>query len=203
MPLRPCEAITIRSQPCLRAAASADFIGDRGGQNAPASSVGLSSLPNSPFAAYLMKVEGASDIPVAGKAALAGDNRSSIKQAEHTYGLMMHMSSSLGVNCTYCHNSRAFGEWAGGPPQRATAWYGIRMARDLNNDYLVPLTSTFPAHRLGTGGDVAKINCATCHQGAYKPVYGAQMAKDYPALQGGAAKAHDPSTAALIDRLKA
>jgi photosynthetic reaction center cytochrome c subunit len=32
-------------------------------------------------------------------------------------------------------------------------------------------------------GDVAKLNCATCHQGAYKPLNGAQMAKDFPELQ--------------------
>jgi photosynthetic reaction center cytochrome c subunit len=29
---------------------------------------------------------------------------------------------------------------------------------------------------------VAKLNCATCHQGAYKPLNGAQMAKDFPEL---------------------
>ena len=31
---------------------------------------------------------------------------------------------------------------------------------------------------------MAKVNCATCHQGVYKPLYGAAMAKDYPELQG-------------------
>ena len=48
----------------------------------------------------------------AGKMVLAqpgeAANRSSLKQTEHTYGLMMHMSDSLGVNCTYCHNTRSF-----------------------------------------------------------------------------------------------
>jgi len=63
-----------------------------------------------------------------------------------------------------------------------TAWHGIRMARDLNNAYLEPLTATFPAQRLGPKGDVAKINCATCHQGAWKPLYGAGMAKAHPEL---------------------
>jgi photosynthetic reaction center cytochrome c subunit len=56
------------------------------------------------------------------------------------------------------------------------------MARELNVDYLVPLTETFPAKRLGPTGDVAKINCSTCHQGVNKPLYGAPMAKDYPEL---------------------
>jgi photosynthetic reaction center cytochrome c subunit len=66
------------------------------------------------------------------------------------------------------------------------------MARDLNNHYLVPLTSTFPAHRLGVQGDVAKINCATCHQGLFKPLYGESMAKDYPELTG---EMHPPAPA--------
>ncbi len=65
-----------------------------------------------------------------------------------------------------------------------TAWYGIRMARDINNNYMVPITNVFPAHRLGPEGDVAKANCATCHQGAYKPLYGVSMLKDYPFLTG-------------------
>jgi photosynthetic reaction center cytochrome c subunit len=62
------------------------------------------------------------------------------------------------------------------------------MARDLNNDYLKPLTSVFPANRLGPKGDVAKVNCTTCHQGAFKPLYGAPMAKDFPELQALAPK---------------
>ena len=95
---------------------------------------------------------------------------------------MSHMSTSLGVNCTYCHNSRSFASWETSPPQRATAWYGIRMVRDLNNDYMTPLTGVFPAHRLGPTGDVGKANCLTCHQGAYKPLYGKSMVKDYPGM---------------------
>ena len=45
------------------------------------------------------------------------------------------------------------------------------------------LTDTFPANRRGPAGDVAKVNCATCHQGAHKPLYGAEMAKFHPELQ--------------------
>ena len=75
-----------------------------------------------------------------------------------------------------------------------TAWYGIRMARDLNLAYMEPLTDTFPAHRKGETGDVAKVNCATCHQGAYKPLNGAKMAKDFPELGGQADAA--PTTVA-------
>lgn len=44
------------------------------------------------------------------------------------------------------------------------------MTRELNNGYLLPLTSSLPAHRLGPHGDVAKIQCSTCHHGACKPL---------------------------------
>jgi photosynthetic reaction center cytochrome c subunit len=99
------------------------------------------------------------------------------------------------VNCTYCHNTQSFSSWENSTPQRATAWYGIRMARDLNLDYMKPLTATFPAARLGATGDVAKVNCATCHQGAYKPLNGQSMLKDYPEL----AKPAEPAPAKLVE----
>lgn len=161
---------------------TAGMVGDDAGQNSPAKTVGLTSLPYDPFTAYLSQ---AGDIRVVGDTPLPSGNRKSIKQTEGTYGLMMHMSESLGVNCTYCHNSRSFSTWDQSTPQRMTAWHGIRMARDLNAGYLEPLTSVFPAGRSGPTGDVAKINCSTCHQGAYKPLYGASMLKDHPELGGG------------------
>ena len=45
---------------------------------------------------------------------------------------MIAISKSLGVNCTFCHNTREFGQWAESTPQRVTAWHGIQMVRDLN-----------------------------------------------------------------------
>ena len=163
--------------------AANSVMGDLAGQNIANKAAALSSLPYDPYTPYL---KDAQPIRVNGKEALkltgAGANRASTKQAEHTYSLMMHMADSLGVNCTYCHNTRNFASWTEAPPQRVTAWHGIRMARDLNNAYLEPLTSTFPAQRLGPKGDVAKVNCATCHQGAWKPLYGAAMSKAYPEL---------------------
>ena len=39
-----------------------------------------------------------------------------IKDAEYTYALMMNWSSSLGVNCTFCHSSRAFQNWESSTP---------------------------------------------------------------------------------------
>jgi photosynthetic reaction center cytochrome c subunit len=162
----------------------AKFIGDLAGQNQPMKMVGMSSLTIDPYSLFLL---GDATIGIGGAKALPSDHVASILQTEHTYGLMMHMSDGLGVNCTYCHNTRNFKTWEGSPPQRTTAWHGIRMARDLNKDYLEPLAKSFPANRLGPLGDVAKVNCATCHQGVYKPLYGAQMAKNYPALLVSAA----------------
>ena len=160
------------------------LLGDLAGQNMATKTAGLTSLPSDPFSPYLMNAQPIrvnSDTAMTGAGAYA--NRASTKQAEHTYSLMVHMSESLGVNCTYCHNTRNFASWEESRPQRVTAWHGIRMARDLNNDYIIPLTDKFPSNRLGPKGDVAKVNCSTCHQGAYKPLYGAQMAKDFPELQ--------------------
>jgi photosynthetic reaction center cytochrome c subunit len=56
------------------------------------------------------------------------------------------------------------------------------MVRELNQDYMHPLTTTFPAGRLGPTGDVAKISCATCHNGANKPLNGANVIEPYPEL---------------------
>jgi photosynthetic reaction center cytochrome c subunit len=171
------------------------------GKNSPTTVAGLSSLPYDPYTPFLLDDK---NIRVIANDALPGGDRSSIKQTDYTYSLMMSMSQSLGVNCVYCHNSRSFAVWDASTPKRTTAWYGIRMARDLNNHYLVPLTATFPAHRLGVLGDVAKINCATCHQGVFKPLYGESMAKDYPELVGAlhpVAATPAPVDAAPVGRL--
>ena len=159
-------------------------------QNKPAPASALASLPYDPYSPFLLQ---ANEIRVAGTTALPAGNRNSIKKTEFTYGLMMHMSDALGVNCTYCHNTASFGNWSTSTPQRTTAWYGIRMTRDLNNNYLTPLTATFPKPRLGPTGDVAKVNCATCHQGAFKPLYGAPMVKDHPELVAAATVAAAPA----------
>lgn len=158
------------------------LLGNKDGQNAPAATPALASLPNDVFQHFL---QGAGDpIRVQSDAALPAGNKTSVKDTEWTYGLMMHMSKSLGVNCTYCHNSRSWQSWEQSSPPRVNAWHGIRMARDLNNEYLTPLQSTFPAERLGPLGDAPKLNCATCHQGAYKPLYGADILKNHPGMTG-------------------
>ena len=161
--------------------------GARMGQNQPAASVGLSSLPSDPFSPFLL---GSTEIRVQGPQALQETvgGKGGLPNAEHTHGLMVHMSESLGLNCTSCHNSRDFADWSQSTPQRATAWHGIRMARQVNNAYMEPLASVFPAERKGPMGDTLKVNCATCHQGANKPLLGVSMLGDYPELKGTAAK---------------
>ena len=165
------------------------MMGKRHGQNAPGRLTGNASLPNDPFSIYLL---GAENIRVQSTTALPstpadGAQHKGVKDAEKTYGFMMHISKALGVNCSFCHNTRAFSSWKESSPQRLTAWHGIRLARDLNQQFLTadPLLHLFPANRRGPMGDVAKVNCATCHQGAYKPLYGSHLAKYYPAVLPG------------------
>jgi photosynthetic reaction center cytochrome c subunit len=148
----------------------------------PTERIGSSSLPYDPFTPFL---EQANNIRVQSTTALPTTNLSSMKQTEWTYALMMMISQSLGVNCDYCHNTRAFSNWAQSTPARVTAWYGIRMVRDLNNNYLDPLNSVFPAYRKGALGDSPKIYCATCHQGIYKPLYGVSMLTTFKTELGG------------------
>ncbi|MGD0109974.1 MAG: photosynthetic reaction center cytochrome c subunit family protein, partial [Rhodopila sp.] len=81
------------------------------------------------------------------------------------------------------HNSRSWTDWSQSTPARVTAWYGIRMVRDVNNNYLDPLHTVLPEVRLGPEGDSPKVNCATCHNGVYKPLFGVSMAKEFPELQ--------------------
>ena len=165
--------------------------GNKRGQNTPDPAVGYASLPYDPFSAYL-KDGGVNHIRVAANQSHPSpDHVVSIKDAEKTYGLMMHLSKGLGVNCTYCHNSDAFRGWNVSTPARATAWYGLRMVAQQNAEYMTPLASVFPAvhvgavgpaERKGPMGDVYKINCATCHNGQSKPMNGVSMRADNPTL---------------------
>jgi len=145
----------------------------------PTAAAAYTNLPADALTDYLLHDD---SIRVNGTTALQSGNRNSVLHAKDTYSLMMVMSESLGVNCTFCHNTRAFASWTLSTPQRATAWYGIRMVRDLNNNVMLPLKTELPANRLGPTGDVPKIYCATCHQGSNKPLYGAPMLVNYPEL---------------------
>lgn len=162
----------------------AGLLGNRAEQNR----ANLDNLTALPFTAFENFLLADNNIRVQSDYPLPGENHASIKQTEWTYSLMMHFSRSLGVNCTYCHNSRAWEKWDESPGPRATAWHGIRMVRHLNEEWMTPLTETFPAARRGPTGDAPKINCATCHQGAYKPLLGKSMLPDFPPLARAAAQ---------------
>lgn len=157
------------------------MVGNSRGQNrAGQASVRYASLPYDPFTPYLL---GAYPIRVQSRVAVGGVE-TPIKSTEATYGLMMHMGGSLGVNCGYCHNSRAWQDWSQSRPQRVSAWYGIRMVREANNNYIQNLAYAMPANRKGPLGDPYKVNCATCHQGVAKPLYGVSMRPNHPQLWG-------------------
>ena len=124
------------------------------------------------------------DLRVQGPYALAsqGENPRGTNDAEYAYAVMINMTNGLGVNCTYCHNSARFADWAESPPQRVTALRGLRMIRDANMEYMISLQGVWPTDvanyasypdrsRMGPLGDGPKLSCASCHQGAYKPQY--------------------------------
>jgi photosynthetic reaction center cytochrome c subunit len=157
--------------------------GNPAGQNQPTDSNGHTSLPIDPMTAYLTAP---GSTRVVSASAYPGTNPHTIKQTEMTYALMVNMSEGLGVNCTYCHNTRSFTSWDQSPPQRAVAYHGIQMVRDINANFLMPLQSQWPADRLGPLGDGPKVSCVTCHQGLPKPLFGISMLKDNPELAGPA-----------------
>jgi photosynthetic reaction center cytochrome c subunit len=119
-----------------------------------------------------------------------------IQDAERTYALMNYVSNSLGVNCVFCHNSRAFYDAEQVTPQWATASLGIAMVQELNNDYLVPLRDVYPAERLGPiHADAPKAACKTCHKGYQQPLQGTNVIKDWPELQTTGAPVYEEAEA--------
>lgn len=158
------------------------YAGNRMGQNIANPAAGLSSLPVDAFTPLLTEEDGQS-IRVLSESWEAMSGEANIKDTEYTYSLMMHMSGALGVNCTYCHNSNNFADWSNSSPVRVTAWHGLNMVQNLNEDYLIPLQPVYPDIRLGASGDAPKANCSTCHAGLPKPLGGARMAIDYPGMR--------------------
>ncbi|MDQ0315473.1 photosynthetic reaction center cytochrome PufC [Amorphus orientalis] len=159
----------------------------RQGQNLASDSVGDTSLPYDPLTDLIGYAQ---EIRVVSNTALPQGQDTSIQATEKTYGLMMHMSNALGVNCTFCHNSQSFSSWTNSTPQRVTAFHGIQMVRNIDQEYLESLKGILPDNRLGPTGDVPMVSCATCHRGQSKPLNGVSMLKDYPSL------AASPSTTA-------
>ncbi len=173
----------------------ASIRGNKHGQNSPDRDVGYSSLPYDPFQHYLQAASG-NEIRVAASTSHPTPGHVvSLKTAEQTYGLMMHVSTALGVNCTYCHNTQSFRAWNLSRAQRNTAYYGIRMVRDVNTQYIQSVANVLPADQKGPLGDPYKVNCATCHQGLSKPMNGVSMRGEAPTLW-----TNPPRTAATASR---
>ena len=118
-------------------------------------------------------------------------------EATRIYEMMMQLSDGIGVNCGFCHQSRAFQDWSQSSPYRWNAWYAIRMVRDLNRNFLLPVAAVLPQSRTlehettipaiparmtGAQNGNGLVVCATCHFGIPKPMNGANMVRDYPGL---------------------
>ncbi|MCR9146526.1 MAG: photosynthetic reaction center cytochrome PufC [Rhodobacteraceae bacterium] len=154
-------------------------------QNRATSLSQYTSLPSDALEAYLLddQVIGVHDLESRVAGIPGEDGYPGIQQAERTYSLMNYVSNALGVNCVFCHNSRAFYDGSQVTPQWATESLGITMVQEMNNDYLVPLKDVYPAERLGpVHQDAPKAACKTCHKGHQQPLQGANVIQYWPEL---------------------
>jgi photosynthetic reaction center cytochrome c subunit len=154
-------------------------------QNRATSLSQSTSLPSDALEKYLVEAQTIAVHSLESRVAgVPGDgDYASIQDTERTYSLMNYFSNSLGVNCVFCHNSRAFYDPGQVTLQWSTASLGIAMVQELNNDYLVPLKDTYPPNRLGPiFADAPKAACKTCHKGYQKPLQGMNMISDWPEL---------------------
>lgn len=157
------------------------MIGWAANQNQATSLSQSTSLPSDALQKYLVEYEPIRVTPTVAQEANA--DTASIQQTERTFSLMNYFSNALGVNCTYCHNTRALGEIDQSTPQQQQALLGIGMSLSLNNDYLLPLAGILPPERLGKlHADGPKVGCATCHKGFSKPLQGHDVISDWPEL---------------------
>ncbi|MEP1522871.1 photosynthetic reaction center cytochrome PufC [Ascidiaceihabitans sp.] len=154
-------------------------------QNRATSLSQSTSLPSDALEKYLLEEETIAVHSLESReAGVPGqDDYASIQDTERTYSLMNYFANSLGVNCVFCHNSRAFYDGGQVTPQWGTASLGILMVQEINNDYLVPLKDTYPANRLGPiYADAPKAACKTCHKGYQQPLQGLNVIENYPEL---------------------
>jgi len=157
------------------------YLGNRMGQNRPDPDVAYASLPSDPFSYYL-KSDDVPSVRLASSGPFPEEGGATFPQSEMSYALMMSWSNSLGVNCTFCHQTASFQNWELSTPQRITAYHGMDMVQEMNAEYLIPLQPVYPEKRLGEHGDAPKAYCATCHQGVNKPMGGADAVSAYPSL---------------------
>lgn len=152
------------------------------------------SLPSDALEKYLIDYEviGVHDLESRAAGTPGQDGYPAIQNAERTYAFMNYIANSLGVNCTFCHNTRAFYDGGQVTPQWATESLGIAMVQELNTEYLLPLEDVFPPERLGPlHADVPKLACATCHKGQQRPLQGLNVIADWPELAASAPSGSD------------
>ncbi|MGY6412447.1 MAG: photosynthetic reaction center cytochrome PufC [Alkalilacustris sp.] len=143
----------------------------------------FTSLPSDALEKYLLEANPINVHDLEPRVSREMRNPATWQDTERTFSLMNYISNSLGVNCTFCHNTRAFYDPAQHTPQWTIANLGIIMVQEINNDWLVPLTDVLPEHRLGPiFGDVGKVACATCHKGYQQPMHRLDMISDWPEL---------------------
>ncbi len=122
---------------------------------------------------------------------------SSWPEAKNIYEMMMQYSDSIGVNCGYCHASRNWADWSQSSPYRWIGYDALRLVREVNNDFMLPIAKLIPQTRTLIGETTIPampvrmrgpqtgnglVTCGTCHQGITKPLNGANMVNDYPGL---------------------
>jgi photosynthetic reaction center cytochrome c subunit len=149
----------------------------------------FTSLPSDALEQYLLNDEIIGVHDLQSRVSRADANPAFIQHTERTYALVNYFANSLGVNCVFCHNTRAFYDPSQVTPQWGSAILAIDMVQEINNEYLAPLVEVLPPNRLGpVFADAPLAACATCHQGQQRPLRGLHVIADWPEL----ATAGDP-----------
>ncbi|MEM6891818.1 MAG: photosynthetic reaction center cytochrome PufC [Pseudomonadota bacterium] len=154
-------------------------------QNRATSLSQSTSLPSNALEVYLTDYEAVNVHDLESRVAGVPNDEdvASIQKTEMTYSLMNYFANSLGVNCVFCHNSRAFYDPEQHTPQWATAILGRQMVIEMNQEYLIPLEEVYPENRLGpVYEDAPKAACKTCHKGYQQPLQGTNVIADWPEL---------------------
>ena len=156
-------------------------------------------FPDAGFSEYLLQ-----NTPGRGQSytALPTTGPSDTIIVKRLYEVMMQMSDGIGVNCGYCHNSRAFFDWGQSTPARWAGLEGIHMTQAINNDFLLPLVPHIPQTREIQGNGRPPITpasesgpqpgnglatCQTCHYENPKPLHGQNLLAPFPTLAGPSA----------------
>ena len=157
-------------------------------------------FPDDGYQEYFLQDE---PIRVQSVTALPSNTISSQVEAKRIYEMMMTLSNGIGVNCGYCHNSRAIYDWSQSSPFRWSGMSGLQLMRDINRNFLlvadagVPLTRqrvhetqlpVLPARETGLQNGNGLALCGTCHAGEPNPLNGVNMIDAYPALVPAAAR---------------